>query len=249
MAENPLVSVITVVRNDAAGLECTLKSVRSQDYPNVEYVVVDGASTDGTPDVLERCTAEISHWVSEPDHGIYEAMNKGVRLATGEYVCFMNAGDTFASSDVITRMFVPPPRAELAWGDCIIHSARGEEYDRARDVLRKLHFQMTVSHQSMFTRRAVLLERPYDESLRIAADYDFLCERLLAGASWEYRPLPVSRINDTGVSARVFRTSISEKRRIARARFPQKLLSIELYFLGLSLYMNVKTALKALRAT
>ena len=117
-------------------------------------------------------------------------MNKGVRLASGEYVCFLNAGDSFASTDTVTRMFVPRPETELIWGDCIIESAKGEEYDRASVVIPRLHRQMTVSHQSMFTRREALLRRPYDISYRIAADYDFLCERILAGASWEYRPLP-----------------------------------------------------------
>jgi hypothetical protein len=86
------------------------------------------------------------------------------------------------------------------------------------------------------------LKRPYDESFRIAADYDFLCERLRAGAAWEYRPIPVSRINDTGASARVYRTSIQEKRRIALARFPGKRLSILAWYLLLTIYMNMKTS-------
>jgi glycosyltransferase involved in cell wall biosynthesis len=235
--------VVTVVRNDAQGLERTIDSVASQDYSPLEYVIVDGASTDGTRDAVQRREAEVQRWVSEPDGGIYEAMNKGCRLATGEYVCFLNAGDRFASPDTVSRMFVPPPRAELVWGDCIIESTRGEEYDCAREVLKNLHRQMTVSHQSLFVMRSRLLERPFDESLRIAADYDYLCERLLAGASWEYRPFPVSRIDDRGASARMFRTSIREKRRISLARFPGKKVSIMVYYAVLSLYMNAKALL------
>ena len=207
-AESPIVSVVTVVRNDAIGLSKTMDSVASQDYRSKEYIVVDGASTDGTREVLSRRGTEISRWISEPDLGIYDAMNKGARLASGEYVCFMNAGDCFASSDAITRMFVPQPTSELVWGDCIIESAKGEEYDSASVVVPRLHRQMTVCHQSMFTRRESLLRRPYDVTYRIAADYDFLCDRILCGAAWEHRPVPVSRINDTGASAQVFRTSI-----------------------------------------
>ena len=210
----------------------------------MEYVVVDGASTDGTCDVLRRREAEIDRWITEPDGGIYEAMNKGTRLATGEYVCFLNAGDRFASTDTVSRVFLPPPHAELVWGDCIIESRAGEEYDRAREVLRTLHRQMTVSHQSLFVKRSALLARPFDVSFRIAADYDFLCERLLSGASWEYRPFPVSRIDDRGASARIFRTSIREKRRISLARFPRKRLSVLLHSLLLELYMNAKMLLK-----
>jgi putative colanic acid biosynthesis glycosyltransferase len=235
-----LVSIVTVVRNDAQGLERTMDSIAAQNYPCREYIVVDGASTDGTRAVIERRMAEIDRWVSEPDGGIYEAMNKGSSLASGEYLSFMNAGDRFAAADVLSRMFSPPPDAELLWGDCIIESRRGEEYDSARDVLRTLYRQMTVSHQSLFVKRSALLARPFDESLRIAADYDFLCERLLAGASWEYRPFPVSRINDSGVSARAFTTSIREKLRVSLGRFPKKRLPVLLYYALLWLYMNAK---------
>lgn len=243
----PLISIVTVVRNDAAGLEKTMDSVRSLDYPRIEYIVVDGGSTDGTREILQRRQVEVRRWISEPDRGIYEAMNKGVRLASGDYVCFMNAGDRFASRDAVSRMFVPPPRTELAWGDCIIHGRRREEYDRAERVVQRLHRQMTVCHQSLFTRRQALLERPFDEKLRIAADYDFLCDRILAGATWEYRAFPVSRIDDRGVSARIFRTSIREKRRIALSRFPRKRVSIVFSYLVLSAYMNAKALTGALR--
>jgi len=212
----------------------------AQDYPYREYVIVDGASTDGTPAVLRRRTAEVTRWISEPDGGIFQAMNKGARMARGEYLCFMNAGDRFASVNALSAMFTPPPQSELLWGDCIIESARGEEYDSAREVLKKLHRQMTVCHQSLFVRREALLQRPFDETFRIAADYDFLCERLLAGASWEYRPLPVSRINDEGASSRIYRTSIREKKRISLARFPEKWVTVIAYYSVLSLYMNAK---------
>lgn len=246
MTRPPVVSIVTVTRNDAVGLDRTMDSVVEQDYANREYVIVDGASTDGTVEVIRRRAAEVAHWISEPDTGIYHAMNKGVRLAAGEYVCFMNAGDRFASADTLTAMFTPSPRSDLLWGDCIIESARGEEYDAARDVLKRLHRQMTVSHQSLFVRRAALLARPFDERLRIAADYDFLCERLLAGASWEYRPVPVSRIDDRGASARIFRTSIREKRCVSLSRFPSRRLSILVYYLVLEAYMNAKQLIKSI---
>ena len=248
MQKLPEVSVITVVRNDAAGLERTMDSVAAQDYHDREYVIVDGASTDGTQDVLKRRSAEVTRWISEPDTGIFQAMNKGARLATGCYLCFMNAGDRFASVNALNAMFTPPPRTELLWGDCIIESARGEEYDSAREVLKRLHRQMTVCHQSLFVRRESLLQRPFDETFRIAADYDFLCERLLGGAGWEYRPVPVSRINDTGASARIFRTSIREKRRVSLARFPSRRASIILYNFVLETYMTLKSLARSVRA-
>ena len=243
-----LLSVITVVRNDPEGLERTIASVAEQTWPAMEYIVVDGASTDGTVEVIRRNEARITRWVSEADGGIYGAMNKGVRMAAGEYVLFMNAADRFYGPDTVERMLEGEPHAELLWGDCIIEKSDGsEEYDTARDVLGRLHRQMTVSHQSLFTRRAALLERPYDENLRIAADYDFLCERLLAGASWEYRNIPVSRIDDRGVSAVGFERGIAEKKRIALARFPRKRWAIRLRYAILLLYMRLKSSLGGVR--
>src|SRR5512147_620337 len=108
MPDRPRVSIITVVRNDHAGLAITMDSVAAQDYADREYVIVDGASTDGTVEVIRRRAAEVTRWISEPDSGIYQAMNKGVRAAAGEYVCFMNAGDRFASADTLAAMFTPP---------------------------------------------------------------------------------------------------------------------------------------------
>jgi len=247
--EQPLVSIITVVRNDAAGLARTMDSVAAQDYGQIEYVVIDGGSTDGTLQVLKERRAEVSRWISEPDGGIYDAMNKGARLALGEYVCFMNAGDCFASPNTVTRVFDPRPKSEFVWGDCLVENASGEEYDPASVVIPRLHRQMTVCHQSMFTKRSSLLGRPYDTSFRIAADYDFLCERILAGASWEYRALPVSRINDKGASAQIFRTSIREKKQIALSRFPGKRPSILFHYFILSFYMNAKMLVRAIRAS
>jgi len=247
-APSPRVSIVTVVRNEPWGLRRTMDSVAAQALTDREYVIVDGASTDGTVEVIRERAAEVTRWISEPDSGIYSAMNKGVRLARGQYVCFMNAGDRFASADALRSMFEPPPSTELLWGDCIIEGARGEEYDRAADVLRHLYRQMTVSHQSLMVRREALLRRPFDESMKIAADYDFLCERLLAGATWEYRPLPVSRIDDTGVSARIFRTSLREKREISLTRFPARRWSILAYHAVLGAYMTAKQLTRGRRA-
>ena len=238
-------SVVTVVRNDAAGLERTMASVAEQTRPGIEYIVVDGASTDGT---LEGYVASGPHRCLDQraGQGNLRGDEQGRVLASGDYILFMNAGDRFYAPETVEKIFEPQPRTELLWGDCVIEkSGGGEEYDCARDVLRHLHRQMTVSHQSLFTRRSALLARPYDESLRIAADYDFLCERLLAGASWEYRALPVSRTNDRGVSARAFETSIREKRRISLARFPEKRASILAYYAVLGLYMRAKLSWEA----
>ena len=105
----PLISVITVCYQAAEPLEKTILSVRQQYYQPLEFIVVDGGSTDGTRDIIARHQDIITRWVSEPDRGIYDAMNKGVSMATGEWVIFMNAGDTFAANNVLLRIFKPTP--------------------------------------------------------------------------------------------------------------------------------------------
>lgn len=94
---NPKVSVVTICYNSVQFIEKTIQSVLSQTYPNIEYIVIDGGSTDGTKEIIEKYSSRISYWCSEKDRGIYDAMNKGIRKATGEWINFMNSGDCFVS--------------------------------------------------------------------------------------------------------------------------------------------------------
>lgn len=105
LGENNKVTVVTVCYNAATVIEETILSVLSQDYQSMEYIVIDGGSTDGTVDIIKKYSDRIAYWVSEPDGGIYYAMNKAVEHATGDYVNFMNAGDTFFDSNVLKDIF------------------------------------------------------------------------------------------------------------------------------------------------
>lgn len=111
------ITVITVCRNCASTIEATVRSVLAQDYPDLEYVVVDGASTDGTLETLRKHADRISRLVSEPDRGVYDAMNKGIDLAQGDWLLFMNAGDVFAANDVLRRAAEAAQDTELVYGD------------------------------------------------------------------------------------------------------------------------------------
>lgn len=118
---NPKISVITVCYNAGASIETTLVSVASQSYSNVEYIVVDGASSDSTLDIIDKFKDNIDIFVSEPDSGVYDAMNKGVSLASGDYIIMMNAGDTFFNSDTLTRAaaLMTDPEVDVYYGDCV----------------------------------------------------------------------------------------------------------------------------------
>ncbi|MDY4368062.1 glycosyltransferase family 2 protein [Pectobacterium brasiliense] len=172
----PKITVITVVYNNSSELQETIDSISSQTYSNIEYVVVDGGSKDGTLDIIKKNTKFIDKWISEADKGIYDAMNKGVHLATGDFVIFMNSGDKFYSADVIFKVIQESNGlADVIYGDHWTVSSRANDGPhRAKDV-KNLKFGMVCSHQSMFFRRKLLMDRGFSNSYGTAADYELTC--------------------------------------------------------------------------
>ena len=165
-------SIITVCRNEEAAIRGTCESIVSQKYQNFEWVVIDGASTDGTLEILNEYCNDIHHLVSEPDAGIYNAMNKGAAQATGEYLIFMNGGDRFASTEALCWAS-GAPRVQLLYGDVFLGNVDGplETFPDVVDpgyMLRKM-----IPHQATFYERTLFETLGgYDESFKIAADYD-----------------------------------------------------------------------------
>ncbi|MCS4040859.1 glycosyltransferase family 2 protein [Salinibacter ruber] len=184
----PLVSVVTVVRNADSVIAETIDSVLEQDYTPTEYVVVDGASTDRTWDIVQQYAGGIDTAVSEPDEGIYDAMNKGAELASGDWIIYMNAGDTFASSDVLSSLKDPLTSA----ADVILGGVRKvlvDEYETRRfqeypGEVEALWKRMPTSHQSTLVRRRHVLQYPFDTSYRWCADQDQLLRLQAAGKTF-----------------------------------------------------------------
>jgi len=180
-----VISVITVVYNDVTHIEQTMLSVFNQSYPHIEYIVIDGGSTDGTVDVIRKYADRLAFWVSEPDGGIYPAMNKGLEHATGEWVNFMNSGDTFADEHVLENVF-----GRNQWSDKIKiiggHTNRvyadHVELFRYWDPFATPHF-MPFGHQASFTRRIIDGNKPFQFILkyRIASDYAIMYD-----VFWKY---------------------------------------------------------------
>ena len=191
-----IVTIITVCRNHAQELERTIRSVESQTWQEKEYLVIDGASTDDTLDVIKAHEASITRWVSEPDQGIYDAMNKGVRMAQGEWVIFMNAGDTFASDDTLQRVFGSPLDADVIYGDVI----KGELVKKA-EAPRNAH-RMFYCHQSAFVRTRCLREFPFDIRHRMSADFKQVKQLYLSGKTFLQLDFPVANFDTQGVSNR-----------------------------------------------
>ena len=191
-----IVTIITVCRNHAQELERTIRSVESQTWQEKEYLVIDGASTDDTLDVIKAHEASITRWISEPDQGIYDAMNKGVRMAQGEWVIFMNAGDTFASDDTLQRVFGSPQNADVIYGDVI----KGELVKKA-EAPRNAH-RMFYCHQSAFVRTRCLREFPFDIRHRMSADFKQVKQLYLSGKTFLQLDFPVANFDTQGVSNR-----------------------------------------------
>ncbi len=168
----PLISVITVVYNGESVLEATLQSSLCQTYPNIEILVIDGGSTDKTVEVIRRFDSSIDYWVSERDNGIYDAMNKGLSRATGDWVIFMNSGDEFHSSAVIQALHDRGAlsRYDLVYGDCEMVYANGYKRILPSRRVENLWKGMVCSHQSLFAKRSLFKDNPFDNSGGITSD-------------------------------------------------------------------------------
>lgn len=188
------VTIITVCRNHAKELEKTIQSVENQTWQKKEYIVIDGASTDETLEVIQKHGGSITQWISEPDQGIYDAMNKGIRLSQGQWVIFMNAGDTFASTDTLQRVFQESQEADVIYGDVI----KGEHVKKAEPP-HNAH-RMFFCHQSAFVKTSCLREFPFDTSHRMSADFKQIKQLYLSGKTFKQLDFPVAVFDTQGVS-------------------------------------------------
>jgi glycosyltransferase involved in cell wall biosynthesis len=182
MSKLPMITVVTPSFNAAATIEETLRSVREQDYPHVEHVVVDGASTDATVEILER--AEAIHYVSEPDRGLSHAMNKGVAMASGAIIGWLNADDVYLPGALraVGEAFASRPEAEWATGRCRIVDASGREIRRGATAYKNLLLrryshrlyltQNFISAPATFVRREAYQRHPFREDYAMSMDYD-----------------------------------------------------------------------------
>lgn len=215
----PLISVVTVCFNSAATLPATLDSLRSQVYVGFEYVVVDGGSKDGSLSILECARDRIDTLVSEPDAGIYDAMNKGTRLARGEYVYFLNSDDRLADENVLedlARYLQDNPKLDLLYGNAVYVAPDGQRSRQRYSHVnaRNLVFA-NLCHQAVFARRS-LFERlgSFDLSFHVVADLDWLVRVLRSGASHRWIDRDICLYATEGFSAQQRRLLNEEKRRM-----------------------------------
>lgn len=215
----PVVSIITITYNASRWLERTILSILSQSYSNIEYIIIDGGSTDGTVDIIKQYASGISYWVSEPDKGIYDAMNKGLQKATGDYVWFINAGDSLYTSDTVQRVvsLVQKKKVlpDIIYGETSIIDEDGNSQGRRRlkapDKLSWKSFRMgmLVCHQSFITKRTIV--PLYDLAYRYSSDFDW-CIRCMKQAKSIYNTrMVLSNFLEGGVSTTQRKASLKER--------------------------------------
>lgn len=212
-------SVITVTYNAQQTLERTLKSVREQSYPHIEHVVVDGKSTDGTVELIRKYNNEKLTWISEPDKGLYDAMNKAAAMASGDYLCFLNAGDTFFSPETVEKMmqsFDGDP--DILYGETAIVDDAGKFLHMRRlsapETLSWKSFKlgMLVCHQAFIVKRSLF--EPYDLQYRFSSDFDWAVRMMKKSKSIHNTHLTLINYLNEGMTTANRKASLKERYRI-----------------------------------
>lgn len=196
----PKISVVTVCYNVVTTIEKTIQSVINQTYDNIEYIIIDGASTDGTVELINKYRDKISYYVSEPDKGIYDAMNKAIDVATGEWINFMNAGDMFADKEVISRIMCALracDKHDVVFGNTIYYNDKLRTYRKG--TYRESNMPQFV-HQSSFVYTRLMKKYHFNQKYSIGADHDFFYKLYQEGKSFYHIDETISMFSLDGAS-------------------------------------------------
>lgn len=200
----PKISVITINYNNAEGLNKTIQSVVSQSYRNIEYIVIDGGSFDGSKSIIDDQKERIAFWVSEPDHGIYNAMNKGITAATGEYLIFINSGDLLYHDQIIEQAVNRGLDQDLVYGDLIFVEEKQEREWIVDDELTfGTFYKATIPHPSTFIKRSLFdTVGLYNERNKIVSDWEFFMLAVCKyNCSYKHINLTIARFFQGGISS------------------------------------------------
>lgn len=208
------ISVVTVCFNCVGTIEKTIRSVIGQTYSNLEYIIIDGGSTDGTLEIINKYKSHISVIVSEPDKGIYDAMNKGILVATGEWIHFRNSGDYFLSKHSVSDVFkdVIEEDVDVIHGDCFYIYPNGYQRRKPAILSKSYKEDMPVLHPATFVRARLHKKMPFDLNYRSAADYNFFFSLCEAGAHFHYVPIVIATFAIGGFSSNWERAFLEDRR-------------------------------------
>lgn len=233
------ISIATIVLNDKNNIERTIQSVLAQDI-EFEYVIIDGGSTDGSLEVIEKYKDKIDNIISEKDNGIYNAMNKAIDLANGEWICFMNSGDIFYDSNVL-KSVLPNLDAsvDIVYGDQEVRYSSKKKIVKADKCIKDIWQGMIFSHQSSFVKKDILKQYRFNESNRITADYELFYNLFKANKKFKYKPVVVASVSAGGVSDIKRIDSI-----VSRWNIIDKIFGVNIYYLKLIIVELIKLPIK-----
>ncbi|MCX2573960.1 glycosyltransferase family 2 protein [Pedobacter sandarakinus] len=214
----PKLTVITIVYNNVRDIERTIKSVLNQTYQKIEYIVIDGKSTDGTLSIIEKYRDQIAKIVSEPDKGIYDAMNKGLALASGDYVLFMNSGDEIYDETTVEDIFATADGADIYYGETEMYNDAWQSLGRRRHEApekfdwKSFKYGMNISHQAIYIRRNIV--EPYDLKYKYSADIDWIIKAAKKASNIVNVQTYVAKYLVGGISKKKHRESLKERFKI-----------------------------------
>lgn len=225
LAINPKISVITINYNNRKGLQETILSVIEQNYLFIEYIIIDGGSNDGSADVIQSYQNQLSFWVSESDEGIYNAMNKGIRKATGDYILFLNSGDRLIDATILEEVVRAGLKHDLIYGDLLFFNDEKEWIWKFPNELTFQYFYLsTIAHPSTFIKRTLFDQvGMYDEELKIVSDWKFFILALSKhNATYLHIDKIISAYNFDGISSKPqnLKAIDEERSQVLKLNFP-----------------------------
>lgn len=243
MNKLPLISVITVAYNAVSTIEKTIQSVINQTYTNIEYIIIDGGSNDGTIDIIKEYNDKISYWISEPDKGIYDAMNKGIKLATGEWINFMNCGDTFYSNTTIMDVFkIANKDSDIIYGDTLLLYELGN-FIRLSSQPTPTNY-MPFYHQSSFTRSSLMKNSLFNLNFKICADKKFFYDMYNFNKTFEYVNIIVANYEaENGLSST---NKVKLKKEIGTIEQKTSNLNWQIHFFIFKIKTRIKSLIKTI---
>ncbi|MDR0566152.1 MAG: glycosyltransferase [Prevotellaceae bacterium] len=235
-SSTPLITVITVVYNGAKLLDKTIQSVITQRYAPIEYIVIDGASTDGSTDIIKKHELKITKWLSEKDTGIYNAMNKGIKKATGKWICFLNCGDVFTDNESVGKVAeaiaLDNGGTTVIYGNILILQVDGTYKEKIAKEPCNLH-RMFFCHQSAFVKTDVLRQFLFDERYKMSADLKFFKQCYYEKHLFKHLNYPLVIYDKSGISNTSRRKGLRENIAVVKemdSGFEKILFLLRLYF-------------------
>ena len=217
-------SIITVNLNNREGLKRTIDSVVGQTFTDYEWIVIDGGSNDGSRELIEQYANQFAFWVSEPDNGIYNAMNKGIEKANGEWMLFLNSGDWLYDEETLNKVFSKTYDADILYGDVMFHwpDERGMQLEQMPDSLTLYFFYTyTLCHQATFYNKRIFSTHKYDESLLICADWALYIKLMIEDYKFHHLPFCISNFPQDGISSHLNEAHFAERERVFKQYFPE----------------------------